>query len=63
MTHSESKRMPDTKKRVKKGKRVAGQSVVATHKQVDYPVEKRRRKNKIKLRVKIGFQVDRTESA
>ena len=41
MTHSENKRMPDNKKRVKKGKRVAGQSIVVTRKQADYPVEKK----------------------
>ena len=52
MTHGENKRMPDTKKCVKKGKRNAGQSVVVTRKQADYPVGKILRENKIKLSVK-----------
>ena len=47
------KRMPKTKKNsVEKRKRVAGQSVVVTRKQADYPVEKRLHENKIELSVK-----------
>ena len=41
MTHSVNKRMPDTKKLVKKGKWAARQSIVVTCKQADYPVEKK----------------------
>ena len=50
-------------KMCRKNKLVAGQSVVATHKQANYPVKKRLHRNKQKISIEIkGFQVPRSES-